>query len=227
MNYLISNFQENDASLSVLNDEFTTNELLKVVKKLKPNKSAGEDGIINEAIAKTFDKLKGFWCKLFNKILLSGNLPSDWLSGIIVPIYKNKEDKTNPGNYRGITLLSFSAKFFTAVMNERLRKFSDACEICSAKLFTAVMNERLRKFSDACEILLKNQAGFRPNHSTIDHIFVLKSLTDIIRNRKRKLFCAFVDYEKAFDKVWHTGLWIKMIKMGIGGKFMNVLINMY
>ena len=168
------------------------------------NKSAGEDGIINEAIIKTFDKLGSFWCTLFNKILLTGVLPSEWLSGLIVPIYKNKGDKKDPGNYRGITLLS-----------------------CSAKFFTAVLNERLRTFSDTCEILLKNQAGFRPNHSTIDHIFVLKSLTDILRNRKRKLYCAFVDYEKAFDKVWHTGLWIKLIKAGIGGKFLNVLINMY
>ena len=48
-----------------------------------------------------------------------------------------------------------------------------------------------------------------------------------MRNRKRKLFCAFVDYEKAFDKVWHTGLWIKLLKNGIGGKLLTVLVNMY
>ena len=98
---------------------------------------------------------------------------------------------------------------------------------CRAKFFTVVVNERLRIFSDACNILLNNQAGFRPNHSTTDHIFVLKTLSDIMRNRKRKLFCAFVDYEKAFEKVWHTGLWIKLLKNGIGGKLLTVLVNMY
>ena len=204
LNILINNFKDDDVSRSILNDEFTEDELLVVVKKLKPHKAAGEDNVINEAIVQSFDKLRNFWCKLFNMILETGQVPKEWLSGMIVPIYKNKGDKKDPGNYRGITLLS-----------------------CSAKFFTAVLNERLRHFTDICELLEKNQAGFRLNHSTMDHIFVLKSLTDMIRNRKRKLFCAFIDYEKAFDKVWHTGLWIKLLKSGIGGKIFNVINNMY
>ena len=204
LNMLINEFQDDDISGSILNNEFSTDELLKVVKKLKTCKAAGEDNVINEVIVQSFDKLKTFWCKLFNRILETGEIPKDWLNGLIVPIYKNKGDKKDPGNYRGITLLS-----------------------CSANFFTAVLNERLRTFSDICEILEKNQAGFRTNHSTTDHIFVLKSLTDIIRSRKNKLFCAFVDYEKAFDKVWHTGLWVKLLKSGIGGKILNVMINMY
>ena len=174
----MDNFIDNDTSLSMLNHKFTVNELDKVLKNLKTGKSAGSDGIINEVIINTFQKLKTFWCKLFNCILDSGNLPSEWLNGLIVPIYKNKGNITDPSNYRGITLLS-----------------------CSAKFFTAVLNERLRNFSDECNILLNDQAGFRTNHSTTDHIFVLKSLSDIMRNRKKKMFCAFVDYEKAFDKV--------------------------
>ena len=52
---------------------------------------------------------------------------------------KNKGERNDPGNYRGITLLS-----------------------CSAKFFTAVLNDRLRKFSDTFDLLAKNQAGFRP-----------------------------------------------------------------
>ena len=198
------NFQDNDISLSLLNDKFTIDELFKVVKRLKPNKASGEDNVINEAIINTFDVLKSYWVKLFNRILETGDIPSEWLSGLIVPIFKNKGDKNDPSNYRGITLLS-----------------------CSAKFFTAVLNERLRIFSDTCEVLSKNQAGFRPNHSTVDHIFILKSLTDILRHRKRKLLCAFIDYEKAFDKVWHIGLWTKLLNSGIGGKFLNVIVNMY
>ena len=201
---LLAIFEDKEITNSVLNSNFTIEELYKIIKKLKPNKSAGPDGIINEVIIHTFDKLKTFWCSLFNRILHTAELPAAWLNGSIVPIYKNKGDKTDLSNYRGITFLS-----------------------CSAKFFTAVLNKRMRTFSDTCEVLLSNQAGFRPNHSTTDNLFVLKTLSDIVRHRIRKLYCAYVDYEKAFDKVWHTGLWTKLLKYGNGGKLIQVLIKMY
>jgi hypothetical protein len=61
-------------------------------------------------------------------------------------------------------------------------------------------------------LIYENQAGFRKGYSTINHIFVLKMLIDYYMcNRKKKLFCALVDFEKAFDKVWRNGLWHKML----------------
>ena len=204
LNDLLNSFIESEDAKNILNKEFTEIELSQVIKKLKNNKSPGIDQITNETICYTYDKLKSFWCKLFNKILLSGEVPKDWLTGVIIPIYKNKGDKNDPNNYRGITLLS-----------------------CGAKFFTSILNHRLLKFSETVNLLSENQAGFRPNHSTIDHIFVIKSFCDIIRNRKKKLYCAFVDYEKAFDKVWHLGLWQKLLNSGIGGNLLNVLRSMY
>jgi hypothetical protein len=45
--------------------------------------------------------------------------------GNIKPIYKNKGDKMDPKNYRPITILSCLEKHFTAVLSERLTKYSD------------------------------------------------------------------------------------------------------
>ncbi len=45
--------------------------------------------------------------------------------------------------------------------------------------------------------------------------------------KKRELFCLFIDYEKAFDKVWREGLWYKLVKENIKGKILNVIRNMY
>ena len=45
--------------------------------------------------------------------------------GNIKPIYKNKGDKMDPKNYRPITILSGLGKLFTAVLSERLTKYSD------------------------------------------------------------------------------------------------------
>ena len=66
-----------------------------------------------------------------------------------------------------------------------------------------------------------------PAYSTMDHVFTLKSLIDIFLHKKKKLFCAFVDFKKAFDTVWRSGLWIKLISFGITGKLFNVIRNIY
>ena len=119
---------------------------------------------------------------------------------------KNKGKKSDANNYRGITILS-----------------------CLGKLFTSVINDRLTKYADETKLINENQTGFRKNYSTLDHIFLLNNIIDIlVKNAKgKKLFCAFVDYKKAFDTVWRSALWHKLIKSGISGKILNVMENIY
>ena len=74
---------------------------------------------------------------LFNLIFNSGKIPDSWLAGNIVPFYKSKGAKSDPKNFRPITILS-----------------------CFGKLCTSVLN-RLNTFSDEFLLLNENQAGFR------------------------------------------------------------------
>jgi hypothetical protein len=90
-------------------------------------------------------------------------------------------------------------------------------------VFTSIINDRLTEIVE----LKENQAGFRQNYSTLDHVFVLKSIVDIFLSQNRKLYCAFIDYSKAFDSVWRTGLWYKMVHAGVCGKVLNVIKNLY
>ena len=53
-------------------------------------------------------------------------------------------------------------------------------------------------------LLSEAQAGFRKGYSTSDHIFTLKSLIDIYLYKNKCLYCAFIDYKKAFDSVDRT-----------------------
>lgn len=96
-----------------------------------------------------------------------------------------------------------------------------------AQLFTSVLNNRLPKYLEINNILHENQAGFRRGYSCADHIFTLYSLTEILKKKKLKLFCAFVDFSQAFDKVWRVGLWHKLLENFINGKFFMVINNMY
>ena len=71
------------------------------------------------------------------------------------------------------------------------------------------------------------QAWFRNGHSTLDHIFVLHSLIDLYVSKKETVYCAFVDYKKAFDLVDRTSLWSKLLKNNIDGNFLKVINHMY
>ena len=78
--------------------------------------------------------------------------------------------------------------------------------------------------------LKSQQAGFRRNHRTSDQIFILRTIVDkYVLNSKNgsKLFACFIDLKKAFDTVWHDGLFLKLQKAGNDGKFYNVIKSMY
>ena len=49
----------------------------------------------------------------------------------------------------------------------------------------------------------------------------------ILKKKKRKLFCAFVDFEKSFDTVWRDALWYKMLLNNINGNMYQVIFNIY
>ena len=113
-------------------------------------------------------------------------------------------DPSSPTNYRPITLLS-----------------------CISKLFTSILNNRLNTFLEENRILLENQAAYRKSYSTLDHIFTLNSLNEILKHYDKKLYCVFIDFSKAFDSIWHTGLWHKLLKQDITGKFLKIVQSMY
>ena len=179
-------------------------EILHCIKKLKNNKASGEDAIINEYIKATSTQFIEIYEKLFNLIFDTGYIPENWLIGNIIPVYKNKGDSDNPKNFRPITIVS-----------------------CLGKLFTAILSERLNKYSDDFLVLQENQCGFRHGYSTIDNLFVLYSFFEILKRKKKKMYCAFIDFEKAFDKIWREGLWYKLLLNNINGKMFYVIRNMY
>ena len=179
----------------VLNMPFHIHEISESIKLLKINKASGEDELINEYFKNATVDMIPTISHLFNIILNSGIIPSEWTKGIIKPLYKNKGNADEPENYRGITLLRAFGKLFTATIKRRLE--------------TYLQNEN---------IIGEEQAGFRKGYSTTDHIFVLTSLIDIYLSKSKKLFALFVDYKTAFDRISRSILWLKLVNNGINGK---------
>ena len=98
---------------------------------------------------------------------------------------------------------------------------------CIGKLFTSVLNSRLYLYMTNENLLGNEQAGLRPQHSTLDHIFALNILSKFYIDQKKRLYCAFVDYSKAFDFIDRAYLWQKLLNSNINGKVFNVIKNMY
>ena len=148
------------------------------------NKTCSNDGIIIEYIKATAHELMPLYDAFFNFTLNSGVLPDSWPEVVIWPIYKNKGDSKSPECYRLMINVS-----------------------CFGKLFTAILNARLNDFIDAHTVFEENRLV---SAQAIEHwiIFCIECINRNCKkkNRKKKLFCLFIEFSKAFDSVWRVGL---------------------
>ena len=126
-------------------------------------------------IKKMGQKGKAYLTGLFNKIWREERIPEEWEIGLILPIYKSG-NRTECGNYREITIIGKVTKLFEKILEKRLRSQVEG------------------KLHDA-------QSGFRPSRSTQDHIFTLKTIVSRSLDLGRNVYTAFLDMEKAFDRV--------------------------
>ena len=129
--------------------------------------------------------------------------PNSGRKEFIIPLYK-KGDVNNPNNYRGITLSDISSKMYSTIMNHRLQEWSEQNNITG-----------------------EFQAGFKKDYSTVDHMFTLLAMVQKQFSLNRKLYVAFIDFEKAFDSVNRSILWSILVKNGIKGKLYRCIQSMY
>ena len=91
-----------------------------------------------------------------------------------------------------------------------------------------MMNQRLTDFVKENNLIHRSQIGFTERNRTSDHILTTKSLVNrYVNDKKGKLYACFIDLKKAFDTVWHQGLFYKLQMANIKGNFLNTLKNMY
>ena len=132
----------------------------------------------------------------------SGEYPRSWGEGIITPIFK--KDLNDAGNYRGITLINVLAKINSQLLLNRLSN--------GAKIHDKITN---------------NQFGFQKGTSIVDCIFILHSVKSKILDSGEKLYCAFIDYEKCFDRIDRLFLWQKLTAENVSCKLVNAVRSMY
>ena len=187
-------------------DQPITEEELKTASEncLKPGKGVGIDIVGNEMLSCLLQVNPNVLLKLFNLVLSKNSVLPDWVVSYIVPIYKDGP-KSDPNNYRGISLLS-----------------------CVGKLFLSILHNRLLQFTVDNNVVSQTQLGFRKGNRTSDAHIVIRNLVDKYCHKNgKKIYSCFIDLSKAFDTVPRDLLLNKLLDAGIKGKFFNIIRSIY
>ena len=178
----------------------TREEVVSALRKMRNGKAAGQSGVVNEMLRAAGDIGVDWLTDLCNSIISERKIPEDWRRSIIVPVYKGKGDPLDCGSYRAIKLLEHGMKVIEQVLAKRIR-------------------EQV-KIDDM-------QFGFTQGKSTTDAIFIVRQLQEKFRAKDRTLFYAFVDLEKAFDRVPREVVRWALRKAGVEEWLVETTMAMY
>ena len=185
-----------------MKSDVSPQEIEEAIKKLNTGKAFSIHGIQSEFLINASPSLLEVITKIFNNCLTHGCYP--WNTSLITPLHK-KGDRYDPNNYRAIAVGSNLGKLFSSILLNRLLKFRE---------------------SNAPNP--PNQQGFCKGGQTLDHIPCLNTcIKKYTAKKKNYFFACFVDNTKAFDTVCREALIYKLHDMGIKGRFLMCLQNMY
>ena len=156
---------------------FTVLDVINVMKTMKPGKCPGPDGIHLEALYYGGKYLCTLLCILFNMCMKTGYLPSQLMSAIIVPLVKYKTgDLSDVDNYYAITLSNSISKIIESLLFDIIETVDDIDDY---------------------------QFGFQKGVSTAmcRPTDAFKSTVDYYCSNGSHIFCCFIEFKKAFDRV--------------------------
>ena len=188
----------------ILDKPINEHEVDEAINKLKLNKSPGIDGINSNFITNAKPFLIKTLTTLFNHMYEKSIFPPEWNRTVIIPIHK-KGNKQKPENYRGISLTP-----------------------TISKIFTHILNKRLVLWAESSNIIVEEQSGFRKSRSTVDNIFIFNTvITKYLKRSRGRLYCVYVDFEKAYDRINRDALWVKLCNLHISKKMLYMLQALY
>ena len=181
----------------------TMEELSVNINDLDTSKAEGMDNVTNAMLKNTGPAAREKLLEMYNNIMISGQTPDSWKEGDIALILK-KPPNTNINNYRPITLIS-----------------------CVSKLWTKIMAKRISKSIEVEDIIGPEQNGFRPNRSCSDNTFILNTLLELNKSRKKLSYLLFVDLKEAYDRVDRNILFAKLKQLNFPERFITLLTSYY
>ena len=161
-----------------------------MIGDLKNNKAPDMWGICSEHLKHADPVLLEMLTTLINQVLRRRQIPPDLKRGVITPVYKGKGDKSLPDSYRRITVTSLVGKLIEKTL---VRPTKD------------ILQPKLNRL----------QRGFCSGSSSVNTAVLVTEACAEAQDAKAPLYATFLDASKAFDVVWHQGLFLKLMQLGI------------
>ena len=181
-------------------EPITLEMITKAISKMASGKAAGPSGIVAEMLKPVGEAGAVEVRDLIEDIISEGCIPTDWQESFIVNLYKGKGDALNRGNYRGLKLIEQVMKVLERVVEGLIRQRVEIDEM---------------------------QCGFMSGRGTTDAIFIVRQLQEKHFAANKPLYIAFVDLEKAFDRVPRDVIWWAMRKLGTDEWLVRLVQSMY
>ena len=145
-------------------------EIQMALKKMRSGKAPGLDGCHVECLTKGGRVIVEWLVRLYGACFRVGEVPLDWRSACVVPLYKGKGDKYECSSFRGISLLSVVGKVYGRVLIDRTRKGTE-------------------------RMVSEEQCGFMEGRGCMDQIFVVRQVCEKFRARGKEVlaFWAFMN----------------------------------
>ena len=179
---------------------FLEEEVKKAVKEMKTRKAPRPSGISADYF-KYLDSDGLKWLTvLLNKIFEAERIPKGWTRSHLVTIYRDTGDPMQCRNFSGIKLVEHGLKVLEKVLDNRLRKLIKICD---------------------------TQSGFPKGKGTMDAVFVLIRLQEKVLEKQQTMYVAFLDLEKAYDRVRRGVVYWCLRKRGVPKKMVNFVKATY
>ena len=167
------------------------------INNMKENKSPGVDGIAPKILKETVEQMCTPLAHVFNMSLQEGIVPLEWKEANIIPLFK-KGSRNKSVNYRPVSLTSVICKVLETIIRDHMMDF-----LIKHKL----INPSQHGFLKARSCLTNLLCFFEEITKWVDE----GSPVDVI----------YLDFQKAFDKVPHQRLILKLKSHGMGNSIIN------
>ena len=137
-----------------------------------------------------------------NIILLKGQIPSALKRGVLTTMFKGKGSRVTPDSHRRITVTSMIGKLMEKTLVKQTKPILDVK-------------------------LSRQQRGFFHGSSSVNTPLLITEACAEARDQNIPLYAAFLDAWKAFDVVWHQGLFSKLADIGIHGNLWLLYSDLY